>query len=63
MYYLGKNLRKQLKNIKNLEDNATKNIKDPAIQEARLEKLEAARYKLVANYNKQYTTFEIDKLK
>jgi len=63
MYYLGKNLRKQLKNIKKQEDNATKNIKDPAIQEARLEKLEAARYKLVANYNKQYTTFEIDKLK
>ena len=62
MYYLGKNLRKQLKNIKEKEDLAMK-IKDPELQQARLEKLESARYRLVANYNKQYTTFEIDKLK
>ena len=62
MYYLGKNLRKQLKNIKEKEDLAM-NIKDPELQQARLEKLESARYRLVANYNKQYTTFEIDKLK
>jgi len=62
MYYLGKNLRKQLKNIKEKEDLAMK-IKDPELQQARLENLESARYRLVANYNKQYTTFEIDKLK
>ena len=62
MYYLGKNLRKQLRNIKEKEDLAMK-IKDPELQQSRLEKLESTRYRLVANYNKQYTTFEIDKLK
>jgi transcriptional regulator with XRE-family HTH domain len=62
MYYLGKNLRKQLKNIKEKEDLAMK-IKDPELQQARLEKLESTRYRIVANYNKQYIAFEIDKLK
>lgn len=62
MYYLGKNVRKQLRRIKEREDMVMK-IKDPERQQAMLEKLESARYRIVANYNKQYTTFEIDKIK
>ena len=38
-------------------------IKDPEIQKDKMEKLEKLRYKLVADYNKQYEKFEIDKIK
>jgi len=62
MFYLGKNLRKRLKEIKKAED-AAMNIKDAEVQKMKMEKLEKLRYKLVAEYNKQYEKFEIDKLK
>ena len=62
MFYLGKNIRKRLSEIKKKED-AAKLIKDPVLQEERLDALEKLRYKLVADYNKQYERFEIDKLK
>jgi hypothetical protein len=62
MFYLGKNLRKRLKEIKKAED-AAMNIKDAEVQKVKMEKLESLRYKLVAEYNKQYEKFEIDKLK
>ena len=62
MFYLGKNIRKQLSNLKKREDFVMK-IKDPEIQKDKMEKLEKLRYKLVADYNKQYEKFEIDKIK
>ena len=38
-------------------------IKDADVQREKMKKLEELRYKLVADYNKQYERFEIDKLK
>ena len=62
IFYLGKNIRKQLSNLKKRED-AAMNIKDPELQKNKMKKLEELRYKLVADYNKQYERFKIDKLK
>lgn len=62
VFYLGKNIRKQLSNLKKRED-AVMQIKDADTQKAKMKKLEELRYKLVADYNKQYERFEIDKLK
>jgi len=62
VFYLGKNIRKQLSNLKKRED-AVMQIKDADVQREKMKKLEELRYKLVADYNKQYERFEIDKLK
>ena len=62
IFYLGKNTRKKLSNLKKREDFVMK-IKDPEVQKVKMEKLEKLRYKLVADYNKQYEKFEIDKIK
>ena len=62
VFYLGKNIRKQLSNLKKRED-AVMQIKDADVQKDKMKKLEELRYKLVADYNKQYERFKIDNLK
>ena len=62
VFYLGKNIRKQLSKLKKRED-AVMQIKDADTRKEKMKKLEELRYKLVADYNKQYERFEIDKLK
>ena len=62
VFYLGKNIRKQLSALKKRED-VVMQIKDADVQREKMKKLEELRYKLVADYNKQYERFEIDKLK
>ena len=62
VFYLGKNIRKQLSNLKKRED-AVMQIKDADVQKDKMKNLEELRYKLVADYNKQYERFKIDNLK
>jgi len=62
VFYLGKNIRKQLSALKKRED-VVMQIKDADVQKEKMKRLEELRYKLVADYNKQYERFEIDKLK
>lgn len=59
MHKMGKNYRSRLKKISKLEDQAA-GIKDPLKQEARLDQLEKARYKLVADFNKRYLQLNIE---
>lgn len=59
MHKMGKNYRSRLKKISKLEDQAA-GIKDPLKQEARLDQLEKARYKLVADFNKRYIQLKIE---
>jgi len=59
MHKMGKDYKSRLKKISKLEDEAA-GIKDPLKQEARLDKLEKARYKLVADFNKRYIQLKIE---
>lgn len=59
MHKMGKNYRSRLKKISKLEEEAA-GIKDPLKQEARLDQLEKARYKLVADFNKRYIQLKIE---
>ena len=59
MHKMGKDYKSRLKKISKLEDEAA-GIKDPLKQEARLDQLEKARYKLVADFNKQYIQLKIE---
>lgn len=59
MHKMGKDYKSRLKKISKLEDEAA-GIKDPLKQEARLDQLEKARYKLVADFNKRYIQLKIE---
>ena len=62
MFNQAKRTKKLLSNIKKAEDKAMK-ITNPESQEKRMDALEKARYKNVADFNKMYEKLNIDKIK